>query len=244
MKTLRIALLGYGKMGKAAEKAALKRGHTIQFTIDSENDWVKNSADLNQADIAIDFSMPDKAKSNILKCFEANIPVVTGTTGWYNHLPEILSICTEKRQSFFYAPNFSLGMNMVFKMNAVLARMSAKTSYEISLTETHHIHKKDAPSGTALQLARDIIKHNERYDDWAFCGENNKNQLGISCHRINEVPGTHEIRLDSDEDTITFRHVAKSRDGFALGAVLAAEYLYGKIGVFTMENIIEQLLND
>ncbi len=244
MRALYITLLGYGKMGKEVEKAALKRGHSIHLRIDNESDLEANAAEMKKSDIAIDFSMPDKAVSNILKCFEAGIPVVTGTTGWHKQLPEIEHLCCEKKQSLFYAPNFSLGMNMVFKVNTLLAQMSSKTAYGISLSETHHIHKKDAPSGTALQLAGDIIKHNRSYDGWAFSGEEKPNELAISCHRINEVPGTHEVRLESDEDTITLRHEAKGREGFALGAVLAAEYLYGKTGVFTMENLIDQLLNE
>lgn len=242
MKSLQITLIGYGKMGKAVERMAKLRKHSIQLTLDNEHDWANKLEAFLQSDIAIDFSMPEKAVNNLYKCFDAGIPVVTGTTGWYDRLDEVKQICLLKKQSLFYAPNFNLGMNMVFRMNQSLARMIKKTGYEVMIRETHHIHKKDAPSGTALKLAEDIIRESGKYKGWATASDSTNAYLPIESVRKGEVHGIHELLLHSGHDEIMLRHKAKNRDGFALGAVMAAEYLYGNRGVFTMDDMIESYL--
>lgn len=242
MKSLQITLIGYGRMGKAVEKIAKSRNHNIHLILDNEADWPDNVTAFLQSDIAIDFSMPERAVDILYKCFDAGIPVVTGTTGWYNRLGEVKQICLLKKQSLFYAPNFNLGMNMVFRMNQSLARMIKKTGYEVLLRETHHIHKKDAPSGTALKLAEDIIRESGKYKGWTTANDPAKEQLHIESIRKGEIHGIHEVLLHSGHDEIMLRHEARNRDGFALGAVMAAEFLYSKRGVFTMDDMIESYL--
>ncbi len=242
MKRLRICLIGYGRMGKAIEQLAMQRGHNVFLIIDNEQDWLNNISDFLSADVAIDFSVPSKVMDNIHKCFDGNVPVVVGTTGWYNQLEEVESWCLQTNQSLFYAPNFSLGMNIVFEMNRMLAGLVTKGQYKITISETHHLNKKDAPSGTAIQLAKDIIQVNTQYKGWKIGNQKETDLLPIEVTRRDNVSGIHEITAVSNEDTITLRHEAGGLDGFALGSVLAAEFLYGKKGVFTVKDLLRNAL--
>lgn len=238
MKKLQIALIGYGKMGKMIEEVGLERGHHILCTIDSDVDWQQKTHLLENADVAIDFSLPQTAVAHIQTLLGLNIPLVIGTTGWYSKLAEITAFCHKKNAALFYAPNFSLGMNIVFQLNQQLAKLVNTTAYRLSIKETHHIHKLDAPSGTALQLANDIIANNTTYSQWAITDMPDKEVLPIEVHREGEVNGIHEIIAHSPEDSFSLRHEAFSRRGFALGAVVAAEFLAGKTGVFTMKDLL------
>lgn len=251
---MKIILLGYGKMGHEVEKIALQRGHEILAKIDNENDWnsFKHSATLqlnNSATqtVAIEFSTPATAFDNIKRCFDMNIPVVCGTTAWYQHFDEIKVRCEKENQALFYAPNFSIGMNIMFMLNQQLAKITEKYDYKLSLTETHHIHKLDKPSGTAVKLANDIVDNNKNYDSWklAECLMKNeeclmKNELPIEAIREGEYFGIHEVKAESSCDIISLRHEAFSREGFATGAVIAAEFLIGKKGLFTMNDLLNR----
>ena len=228
---MKIALLGYGKMGHAIEALAPTRGHQVTLTIDNDDEWAAKGAQLKDCDIAIEFTQPDTAVGNIYRCFDAGIPVVVGTTGWYNQLQEVRERCKRQQQSLFYASNFSIGMNIMFDLNRRLAQlMTSHDEYKVSITETHHIHKLDAPSGTAITLANDI--------NAASGGE--RMAIGdIKSVREGEVAGIHEVVYDSDIDTLSLCHSAKSRKGLAQGALLAAEYLANRRGVFTMEDLLK-----
>lgn len=232
---MKIALLGYGKMGKEIEKIALQRGHTIVLKKDSSSDF----SGLENADAAIDFSLPTTAFNHITECFNKNIPVVCGTTGWLENYEKAIAMCQQKNGSFIYASNFSLGVNVFFELNAYLAKMMKNLSdYKISLEEIHHTQKLDAPSGTSISLANQIIE-NSNYNNWALT-ENVKNptELSIAAKRIENVPGTHSVFYDSYVDQIEIKHTAHNRQGFALGAVIAAEYIYNKKGVFEMKDVL------
>ncbi|WP_445719858.1 4-hydroxy-tetrahydrodipicolinate reductase [Flavobacterium sp.] len=230
---MKIALLGYGKMGKVIEKIALERGHEIVLKKDQSNSF----DGLLNADIAIDFSIPDSAVSNITECLNNEIPVISGTTGWLNDYPKVVALCEEKNGSFIYGSNFSLGVNIFFELNEYLSKMMANLKqYNVSMEEIHHTQKLDAPSGTAITLAEGIIKHSD-YTNWIL--ENpTKNQIEINAKRIENIPGTHSVFYDSEVDQIEIKHTAHSREGFALGAVVAAEWLVGKKGVFTMKDVL------
>lgn len=230
---MKIALLGYGKMGKVIERIALERGHEIVLRKD-KNTSFKN---LGSADIAIDFSIPSSAVENISTCFQLGIPVISGTTGWLNHYQEMVDLCTEKNGSFIYGSNFSLGVNVFFELNAYLAQMMANLKqYTVSMEEIHHTQKLDAPSGTAITLAEDIIKQSN-YKNWTL-ETPIRNEIHIEAKRIENVPGTHRIFYDSDVDQIEIKHTAHSREGFAFGAVIAAEWLVGKKGIYTMKDVL------
>ena len=236
---MKITLLGYGKMGKEIEKAALEKGHEIFLKIDSEKDWQTYENVFAQSEIAIDFSMPDTAVANIKKCFKSNIPVVEGTTAWYNQLDEIKSLCKQKNQALFFASNYSIGVNILFEINKQLASiMNNYESYEPSIEESHHIQKLDAPSGTAITLANEIIEKIERKKKWIKEFSQAPNELAIKSIRKGNIPGTHSIFYDSPTDVLEIKHTAKNRKGFAFGAVLAAEFLLGKTGFFTMEDLL------
>jgi len=236
---LKIVISGYGKMGKAVEKQALQRGHTIIATIDNEKEWDEKRNQLLEGDVIIDFSVPEVIIDNIYKAFQFNIPVVVGTTAWYDHLEEITGYCKNHGRSLFYAPNFSIGVNIFFEINSKLAElMNEQGQYQVHLEETHHIHKKDAPSGTAARIANDIIQRIKRYTGWEKEQTTNNHSFPVVSHRKDEVPGTHVVSYESKADKITLRHEAKSREGFALGAVLAAEFLAGRKGVYTMKDLI------
>ncbi len=230
---MKIALLGYGKMGKVIEKVALERGHEIVLR-KSGTDTFNG---LENADVAIEFSIPDAAVTNISTCFNKNIPVISGTTGWLENYHDVAKLCEEKNGGFIYGSNFSLGVNIFFELNAHLAKMMSKLSqYKVSMEEIHHTQKLDAPSGTAISLARDIID-NTNYSSWAL--ENAKeDEILIDAKRIENVPGTHSVFYDSEVDSIEIKHTAHSREGFALGAVVAAEWILGKKGIFTMKDVL------
>jgi len=233
---LKIILSGYGRMGKEVEKQALSRNHEIIAKFDAPNDWKTDI--LKTADVVIDFSLPETAIQNIYKSFDGGIPIVTGTTGWYHKLDEVKEKCNAQGQTLFYAPNFSVGVNLFFEINRVLSTyMNDHTMYDASISETHHIHKKDAPSGTAKQLADSIIQNMDKYLSWSNT-PSSKEQLPVESFRKNEVPGTHNVTFDSAIDKITLTHEAKSRVGFALGAVKAAEWVCNKPGVYTMKNYL------
>jgi 4-hydroxy-tetrahydrodipicolinate reductase len=230
---MKIALLGYGKMGKVIERIALERGHEIVLKKDEFNTY----EGLSTADVAIDFSVPTAAVDNISNCFRANVPVVSGTTGWLEHYDEMIALCNEKKGGFISSSNFSLGVNIFFELNEYLAKIMAQfDSYKVSMEEIHHIHKLDAPSGTAISLAKGVIE-NSNYSEWTLDQAQN-NQIHIEAKRIGEVPGTHTVNYDSAIDSIEIKHTAHNREGFALGAVIAAEWLAGKAGIYTMKDVL------
>lgn len=225
-------------MGHEVERLALAKGHEIVVTIDNEQEWSERLDRLKTADIAIEFSQPDQAFGNINRCFDLHLPIVVGTTAWYDHLDEVKERCLQEGQSLFYAPNFSIGMNMVFKMNKELARFAEQYGYSMSLAETHHIHKLDKPSGTAAKLANDIITESSRYQCWSINAPYPADTLPIEVTREGEVFGIHSVTAQSTADRITLTHEAFSREGLALGALAAAQFLLGKTGVFTMEALL------
>jgi 4-hydroxy-tetrahydrodipicolinate reductase len=235
---MKIALIGYGKMGKEIEKIALAKGYEISLKVTSLNTNF-NSNDLKGTDLAIEFSRPEFAINNIKKCFEANVPVVVGTTGWYNQFDEIRSLCLENNQALLYATNFSVGVNIFFKVNALLAKfMNKQPQYSVEVEEIHHTQKLDAPSGTGISIAEQIIANNDTISSWKNELTTNKNELPIVSKRIDNVPGTHEVTYKSEVDSINITHTAHSRRGFAQGALLAAEWLSDKSGIFTMEDVL------
>ncbi len=236
---MNIAIIGYGKMGKEIEQIALQRGHKILFKFDKHNESDFNVENLKKVDAAIEFSEPEAAYNNYLKCFEAELPVVSGTTGWLHKLPKIKELCKNNGNTFFYASNFSLGVNLFFKLNDYLAKlMSNNKDYDLKITETHHTEKKDAPSGTAITLSEGIIENHNLYEDWRKENAENKAEFPIHSLRKVKVPGIHTIKYESGVDFIEITHSAKSRKGFALGAVKAAEFIYPKKGFYGMEDLI------
>lgn len=236
---MKIALIGYGKMGKQIEQIALSRGHSIVSIIDESNVVDFDSPAFKSADVAIEFTTPTSALRNYQKCFQAGVPVVAGTTGWLEHLSEVKKAC-EEGQTFFYASNYSLGVNIFFALNKYLAKiMNQFPDYTVSMEEVHHVHKLDAPSGTAITLAEGIIENVDRKTDWHLETESKSSDLAIHCIREGEVPGIHEIFYESDADIISIKHDAKSRKGFALGAVLAAEFTCGKKGFLGMNDMLK-----
>ncbi|GGK33003.1 4-hydroxy-tetrahydrodipicolinate reductase [Yeosuana aromativorans] len=231
---MNIALLGYGKMGKTIEKIAQQRGHNIVLTVDKDD----HDYDITKADVAIDFSIPSVAFNNICNCFNNGVPVVSGTTGWLQDYDKALALCKEKQGAFIYASNFSLGVNIFFELNKTLARMMSNLKqYQVSMEEIHHTQKLDAPSGTAITLANGIIAEHSNYEHWKL-DESREHTIPITAKRIEDVPGTHTITYESEVDKITIEHHAYNRQGFALGAVIAAEWLVEKTGVFTMNDVL------
>jgi 4-hydroxy-tetrahydrodipicolinate reductase len=230
---MKIALLGYGKMGQVIEKIALKRGHEIVLKKDEFNTF----EGLLQADVAIDFSVPTAAIANISSCFHAGVPVISGTTGWLEKYDEMVALCHEKKGAFISSTNFSLGVNLFFELNEYLAKMMARfEDYSIEMEEIHHTQKLDAPSGTAISLAKGVIE-NSKYQNWTL--ENPAtNEIPIVAKRIADVPGTHTVSYKSAIDRIDITHTAHNREGFALGAVVAAEWLVGKQGIFSMKDVL------
>ena len=237
---MKIALIGYGKMGHEIEKIALQRGHEIVCTIDiNENDKF-NSPEFKSADVAIEFTSPDSALQNYRNAFAANVPVVSGTTGWLEHLGEIKQACKTDGKTFFYASNFSLGVNIFFALNNYLAKiMNQFPDYDVRMEETHHIHKLDAPSGTAITLAEGILDNLDRKKSWLLNETKNENELQIKAFREGEAPGLHTVIYESEADSIRITHDAKSRKGFALGAVLAAEFTKDKKGFLGMKDMLK-----
>lgn len=236
---MKIALIGYGKMGKEIEKIALERGHTVPLIIDINNTNDLSVSNLKEIDVVIEFSIPDSAYKNYLCCFDANVPVVSGTTGWLDKFNDVVEICKTKQKGFFYASNYSLGVNLFFALNKRLAQlMNPFPEYDVVLEEIHHTQKLDAPSGTAITLADDIVSSIDRKKTWRLNDFKSTDDLQIVAKRLGKVPGTHTISYDSDVDSIEISHVAKSRKGFALGAVLAAEFIKGKTGVYGMNDLL------
>lgn len=237
---MKILILGYGKMGKAIEEIAEDRGHTIEHKININNTQALKFINSEDIDVAIEFSQPDAAFENISYCLNNNIPVVSSTTGWLDRKPEIVALCKEKNGSFFYASNFSLGVNLFFKLNEVLAQlMDQQQGYNVGITEIHHTEKKDAPSGTAISLAEGLINNISSKTEWINEPSEEENVLPIISKREPEVPGTHIINYFSDVDEIEIKHTARSRTGFALGAVLVAEWIRDKKGVLSMKDFMK-----
>jgi len=230
---MKIALLGYGRMGKEIEKIALQRGHSIVIKDDGELKY-----DITQADVAIDFSVPTAAFNNITNCIKNQVPVVSGTTGWLDKYEEAVTLCKQKNGAFIYASNFSLGVNIFFELNQQLAKlMNTLATYDIAIEEIHHTKKLDAPSGTAITLAEGIIKNSDK-TGWELDTKSSEDIIPITAKRIPEVPGTHTVTYNSEVDTIEIKHTAHNRKGFALGAVVAAEWLINKKGVYTMKDVL------
>jgi 4-hydroxy-tetrahydrodipicolinate reductase len=237
---MKIALIGYGKMGKTIEKLALNEGHEIILKINRSNINELTIENLRKADVAIEFSTPQTVVKNILLCFEAGTPVVIGTTSWNKHQMEIEETCISVGGAMLSASNFSLGVNLFFALNNKLAQMMAKyTQYKISLSEIHHTAKLDAPSGTAINLAEGIISQNNHYKNWENNLLTNENTLSIHSIREPDVPGTHVVKYTSNEDCVEIKHTAINRDGFASGALMAAKWLVGKKGVYTMNDVLD-----
>lgn len=235
---MKISLIGYGKMGHEIERIALARGHEIVQTIDVNNLTDMDSERFRSADVVIEFTRPDSALANYRKCFSHHLPIVSGTTGWLEHLPEIKEACASG-ETFFYASNFSLGVNLFFALNARLAEMmNGFPEYDVCMKEIHHTQKMDAPSGTAISLAEDILERLDRKTTWVKETANERSELVIRSERMGEVPGFHEVTYQSEIDSITISHDAKNRSGFALGAVLAAEYTVGNKGFLGMKDML------
>ncbi len=236
---MKLALSGYGKMGKAIATIASEHGHQIIATIDTNSDWNDYHVIISQADVVIDFSTPSSAVANIRRCFGLKIPVVCGTTGWDNDLEIIKDECNASGNTLFTAPNFSIGVNIFFFLNRYLAgMMNALTEYDSEVKEIHHIHKLDAPSGTAKLLANDLVRIIDRKRKWVNHTTSVEEELAVISERTGEVPGTHIIRYFSDIDEIEITHTARSRFGFAGGALLAAEWVHGRKGFFTMTDLM------
>ena len=235
---MKIAIIGYGKMGKEIKKIAQEKEHEIVFQFDVNNKDEFTVENLKKVDVAIEFTTPEAAYDNFIKCFEANVPIVSGTTGWLDKLAQIKEKCENEKQTFLYASNFSLGVNLFFKLNQILSKMMNNyPDYQIDISETHHIHKLDAPSGTAITLAEDIIKNVERKQKWTKNKAKN-DEIHIESIRKGEINGIHNIKYDSSVDTIEISHSLKNRKSLALGALLAAEFVYNKKGFFTMDDLL------
>ncbi|WP_160718086.1 4-hydroxy-tetrahydrodipicolinate reductase [Chitinophaga solisilvae] len=236
---MKIALIGYGKMGKAIDAIATAKGHEVILRIDADSQHLLEKEQLGQADVAIEFTTPETAYHNVLKCFEAKVPVVCGTTGWLEKLPAIKELCSKYQGGFLHATNFSIGVNIFFEVNKKLADlMAAQPQYNVWMEEIHHTQKKDAPSGTAITLAEQLLGAVTRKTNWVNASSEQPETLSIISKRIDPAPGTHTITYTSAIDDITITHTAHSREGFAAGAVTAAEWLTGRQGVFSMRDVL------
>ncbi|MFW6019994.1 MAG: 4-hydroxy-tetrahydrodipicolinate reductase [Bacteroidales bacterium] len=236
---MKIAIIGYGRMGKTVENIALQRGHSTPCIIDKQEDWQTRQEELKNCDVAIDFSMADVVVQNIERCHNMNIPVVTGTTGWDEQRLKMIEPVKNSGHTLFYAPNFSIGVNLLFELNRRLSQLiQGHTQYSGKIDETHHIHKVDAPSGTAITLANDIIKNHKAYSRWTKEQSQNNSDLPVHSQRIDEVIGDHKVTWDSDVDTLSIEHHAKNRNGFGLGAIIAAEWVKDKKGYYEMTDML------
>ena len=236
---MNIAILGYGKMGEQVEKVALERKHKIVARIDNENEWSKQANNLKQADVAIEFSTPKAVVDNIYKCFEIDLPIVVGTTGWHEQLKAVKEKCLQGNKSLIHASNFSLGVNLFFALNKALAKiMNGYTEFDVSIEEIHHTEKRDAPSGTAIVLANDIIKYLSRKETWINEVNDNASELSIKSERLSNNVGTHIVSYSSPFDVIEITHKALSRKNFAIGAVSSAEWLIDKKGFFNINDML------
>ncbi len=239
---MKVALLGYGKMGQLIAGILEENGHEVVLKVDVDNRETVTDEELKMADVAIEFSMPKVAVDNYKWCFDCGVPVVSGTTGWLDRWDEVVSYCKKKSGGFFYASNYSIGVNIFFHLNKMLAKvMSDFKQYGVLLDETHHIHKLDAPSGTAITIAEGIVENHEQYAEWKLIneGETCNKELPIVAHRIGEVPGIHKVTYKSEVDEISIEHSAYSRQGFARGAVAAAGFMVGKSGVYSMDDLLK-----
>lgn len=236
---MKIALIGYGKMGKAIESIALNKGHEIVLKIDIQNNQDLTEAAIQKADVAIEFTGPHSAFENVKKCITWGVPVVSGSTGWLKKWKEIKDLCEAKNGTLIYSSNYSIGVNLFFELNKQLAQLMAPyNNYDVSMTEVHHTEKKDAPSGTAISLAEQILSHLGRKSKWVNSASANSNELVIQSERIDPAPGTHMVKYSSEVDDIEIIHTAHTRVGFASGAVLAAEFAFEKKGIFTMKDVL------
>jgi len=236
---MNIALIGYGRMGHEIEAIAVKKGHVIKLIVDLDNTIDLNKANLNGIDVAIEFSSPGAAFDNIAKCLTMKIPVVSGTTGWLENYDKVVDICKKNNTSFIHSSNFSIGVNLLFRLNTELAKqMDRYHDYSVSIEEIHHTKKLDAPSGTAITLAKGIVTQHSEYIKW--CSDNKKTNNCVPIRSVREgmVPGTHTVTWDSEIDTISLKHEAKNRKGFALGAVVAAEFIHSREGIFSMNDVM------
>ena len=238
---MNIALVGYGKMGKAIEEIALENGHTIGLKIDLDNAADLNAENVTGIDVAIEFTGPHSAFDNVMKCLSLGVPVVCGSTGWLEDYEKAKTFCEAQNGTLIYASNFSIGVNIFFEINRKLAEiMNRHPEYKVSMEEIHHVQKLDAPSGTAVSLANDILAIHNEYNNWNLASEpSHQNSISIKAIREPNVPGTHEVSYESEIDLIRIEHIAHNRKGFALGAVLAAEFLAGKKGIFTMKDVLK-----
>lgn len=236
---MNIALVGYGKMGKAIESILIERGHTVSKTISIDNVEEVNEITRDNTDVAIEFTAPEAAFNNIMTCLKNGVPVVSGSTGWLDKLEEVETYCKENEVGFFYASNYSVGVNVFFKLNKMLAKLMNGRGYEASMVEVHHTQKLDAPSGTAITLAEGLIDELSEKTGWVNEKTTNEGEIGIVSERVENVPGTHIIDYNSEIDSIKIEHVAHNRKGFALGAVLAGEFLAGKAGVYSMDDLLQ-----
>ena len=236
---MKVAILGYGKMGQIIEKIAQERGHNILLKINQHNIDELNIENLKKADVVIDFSTPESAKTNIILSIDANKPIISGTTGWLDDYKEVKDYCIKNDGAFLYASNFSLGVNLFFELNKNLAKLMKKhQQYQINLTEIHHSEKLDAPSGTAISLAEQIISESDIKNKWTINSENSDEELKIDAQRKGNITGTHSVNYKSKTDSISIIHEAHSRNGFALGAIIAAEWIMSKKGVFSMHDVL------
>lgn len=241
---MNIVISGYGRMGHEVEKIAIARNHKIIATLDKETDWLQQEDIIKTADAIVDFSLPATALDIFSKSFKLGVPIITGTTGWYYEMEKVKSNCKEENASFFFSPNFSIGVNIIFQANKLIAKLTAAANvYKVSMEETHHIHKLDAPSGTAIKIANDIIEEYPELNEWKNDAEVAENQLSIISYRKGEVIGDHSVKYESEVDILEISHHAKSRTGFALGAVMAAEFMIGKKGFYSMNNLMDELQN-
>ena len=236
---MNIALIGYGRMGHEIESIAVKRGHVINLIIDKDNVADLNTENLKGTDVAIEFSSPEAAYLNIIKCLENKIPVVSGTTGWLESYNKAAEICMNNNTSFIHSSNFSIGVNLLFRLNSELAKLMAQyDAYRVSIEEIHHVKKLDAPSGTAITLSEGICRNHSGYEGWSLGEATEKRLIPIQAVREGTVPGTHTVTWDSEIDTISLKHITKNRSGLAMGAVIASEYIRDRKGIFTMTDVL------
>jgi 4-hydroxy-tetrahydrodipicolinate reductase len=240
LNNMKIAIIGYGKMGKTIEQLAIEKGYEIILKVGLKNSNTWTNEQLKKADVAIEFTRPESAIENITRCFECDVPVISGTTGWVERMEEVKNSCKKLDGGFFYASNFSVGVNLFFKLNKILAKMmEVYDTYDISLKEIHHTQKLDAPSGTAITLAEGLLEQISRKSKWVKETAQQENELPIFSKRIENVPGTHAINYDSDIDSIEIKHTAHSRLGFAKGALMAAEWMNNRKGIYGMEDLLK-----
>ncbi len=237
---MNVAIIGYGKMGREIHRILSNRGHDVSLIVDADNAADLCAEKLSGVDVAIEFTTPATAYANIAKCIECGIPVVCGTTAWTERMPQVRELCEKYDGGFFYASNYSIGVNLMFRVNRVLARMMNRfPEYDVTVEETHHTQKKDAPSGTAVTLADDIVASIDRKDRWVCGVTTQPEELEVTAVRRSVVPGIHTVTYESGADVLTIAHTAKNRGGFALGAVLAAEFMCSRKGIYTMDDLLE-----